>query len=117
MIKVVFVGDEPGRLNINKDIAFVGTRSMETLAKWIKTIQPDYYVCYNSHTSENLDKIDSLYKNNFNVVALGNKASNRLKKLNITHYKLPHPSGLNRNLNDHQKLSLDLALCRLYIGH
>ena len=116
MTKIIFVGDEPGRLNLNKDIAFVGAKSFETLISWIKTIQPDYYVCLNSHTPENLDKINALYNADFKVVALGNKASNRLKKLNIEHYKLPHPSGLNRQLNDVAKLNLDLKHCKYYIG-
>lgn len=36
------------------------------------------------------------------VVALGNFVSDALSTLRIYHFKLPHPSGLNRLLNDKQ---------------
>lgn len=34
------------------------------------------------------------------VIALGNFASEALAKVSIPHFQLPHPSPLNRNLND-----------------
>jgi len=34
------------------------------------------------------------------IVAIGNFASTVLARLNITHYKLPHPSPRNRMFND-----------------
>ena len=34
------------------------------------------------------------------VIALGNVASDALKKVGVDHFKMPHPSGLNRQLND-----------------
>ena len=41
------------------------------------------------------------------VLALGNFPSSALDKINVSHYKLPHPSGLNRKLNDkHYELSM-----------
>lgn len=34
------------------------------------------------------------------IIALGSKAAWILKQLNVSYLKLPHPSGLNRQLND-----------------
>jgi hypothetical protein len=100
MIKAVFVGDEPSRLNVNSNIAFVGSKSFATLVDWINHLRPDFYVCKNSHTEDDLYDVRTLVKNGFKAIALGNKASVRLEKLGIKHYKMPHPSGLNRKLND-----------------
>lgn len=115
MTKVVFVGDEPSKLNIRSDIAFVGSRCFSTLVEWITNLAPDYYICINSGP-EDLDKILDLYHMaNFKVIALGNKASERLSKLGIGHRILPHPSGLNRMLNDKETVSMALYNCRAYI--
>jgi|SRR5688500_16854115 len=39
------------------------------------------------------------------IVALGKSASNILDKLGLSYLEMPHPSGLNRKLNDKQWLS------------
>lgn len=49
------------------------------------------------------------------VVALGNFASNVLKKINVDHFTLPHPSGLNRKLNDREYELKVLSECHEYI--
>lgn len=36
----------------------------------------------------------------FKIVALGGVASAVLKRMGVDHFKLPHPSGRNRQLND-----------------
>lgn len=113
MIKAVFVGDEPSRLNRNIDIAFVGARCFPTLVEWIAKLPVDYYVCINSNKQSDLDKIKCLADNGFKVVALGNKASRRLK--DMEHYMLPHPSGLNRKLNNKQELALRMLKCCDYL--
>ena len=111
MIKVVFVGDEPSPTNISHQIAFVGAKCFERLVGWIKYLQPDYYICLNSNTDDDMLGIESLVDAGFQVVALGNKASKRLQKYDIDHWKLPHPSGLNRKLNDEKAMALELLAC------
>ena len=115
MIKVVFVGDEPSKTNVSPDIAFVGAKCFNTVVKWIKELNPDYYVCLNSDTISQLSDIKKLEKAGFKVIALGAKASERLEKMLIPHCVLPHPSGLNRKLNNKQKLALDFYHAHSYI--
>ena len=49
------------------------------------------------------------------VIALGNVASNSLKKLNKDHFKMPHPSGLNRQLNDKEFEKKKIKECYNYL--
>lgn len=116
IVNVVIVGDSPSRLNINSNIAFVGSKCFSNVVGWIKYLQPDYYICLNSNTNDNMYDILDLYKkSNFKVIALGNKASERLAKENIKHFKLPHPSGLNRKLNDENYVLQQLQIAHNFI--
>jgi 1,6-anhydro-N-acetylmuramate kinase len=49
------------------------------------------------------------------VIALGNFPSAVLSKLSVDHFTLPHPSGLNRKLNDKDYELMMLDRCRDYI--
>jgi len=112
MSRVVFVGDAPTHRNVNIAIPFVGTKSLDTLEQWILILGPTYYVCYNSWHEDDLNKIQILRDAGFKVIALGAAASTRLTKRGIEHFQLPHPSGLNRKLNDKKKLYALLYKCR-----
>lgn len=50
------------------------------------------------------------------VIALGGFASQVLHKLGVEHFKLPHPSGRNRLLNDRNYEAEQLKLCREYLN-
>lgn len=50
------------------------------------------------------------------VIALGNFASEALDSLSVSHYKLPHPSGLNRMINDRELVLDRLEECRKYLA-
>ena len=50
------------------------------------------------------------------VIALGGFASAALKKIGIEHFTMPHPSGLNRKLNDRDYELKMLRDCHEYIG-
>lgn len=116
MIKAVFVGDEPSKTNVSPDVAFVGAKCFPTVVKWIKELNPDYYVCLNSDTVSQLSDISKLAKAGFKVIAFGNKASERLVKWNVPHIMMPHPSGLNRKLNDKQAMALELMTAHSYLA-
>tara|TARA_Y100000592_G_C5403034_1_gene284138 strand:- start:630 stop:1064 length:435 start_codon:yes stop_codon:yes gene_type:complete len=49
------------------------------------------------------------------IIALGNFPSDALKKIGIKHFKLPHPSPLNRLLNDPNYTKKTLRKCKRYI--
>lgn len=110
MICAIFVGDEPSKLNISTDIAFAGAKCFPRLIEWIKFLNPDYYICLNSDTISQLSDIRKLQNRGFKVIALGLKASKRLKE--IPHARLLHPSGANRLIND--KLYVENELNRIY---
>lgn len=115
MIKVVFVGDSPSNTNVHPEIAFIGAKCFNTLVEWIKQLPIDYYICFNSNDADLSLKLDALTNEGFKVIALGNKASDRLTGWKIGHYKLPHPSGLNRKLNDKRWVALELFFCCTYL--
>jgi hypothetical protein len=116
MTKVVFVGEEPSKLNVDPNIPFVGARCFKTLVSWIKELQPDYYVCLNCSKLEDIDKLLKLYcKGEFSVIALGNKASKTISKYGIEHHKMPHPSGKNFKLNNKQYVALELYHAHSYL--
>ena len=59
--------------------------------------------------------IMSYISDNTIILALGNFVSDSLKKMKIDHFKLPHPSGLNRKLNDKEYVKRILRYCKFYI--
>lgn len=123
---IYFIGDEPSKQNIDSEIAFVGTRSYKTLLMWIATmdldinevmlanknqLQPGKWVVVNTkNLTSDIDPV------NDKVIALGQNASDYLKALDVEHYKMEHPSGLNRNLNDMQYVKKKLKECKEYIN-
>ena len=50
-----------------------------------------------------------------NVLALGEFVSLALNRLNVEHFKLPHPSPLNRSLNDKEYEKQVLEQCKDYL--
>lgn len=116
MKKVVFVGDTASKLNVDSSIAFVGAKCFNTLVSWIGTVSPDYYICLNSDTRRSINQIKALYLQNFKVIALGELASSRLQREDLAHFKLPHPSGLNRQLNDTEFVANKLREAKEYIN-
>lgn len=104
MVKVLFVGDTPSRLNLRTDVPFVGAGCFKRLVEWINYINPDYYICLNA--SQDMDKISDLVTyEGFKVIALGNAAMERLEDAHISALYLPHPSGRNRLLNDENAIA------------
>ena len=65
----------------------------------------------NGKRNESLKVTSNYHK----VIALGNVASDSLKKINVEHFKMPHPSGLNRQLNDKQFEKNKIKECYNYL--
>ena len=121
---VYFVADAPTAKNLSPAVPLVGTDSYKTLLKWIGEMDVDitrvrlYNQCdgpFNSRMSQvTLNKAIELQQ--IKVIALGQNAANYLAKVGINEFfLLPHPSGLNRLLNDKKYVDLKLGACKQYI--
>lgn len=115
-MKYVFVGDRPSPYNKDPKIAFLGTKSYVTLMHWIGQLQ----LHYSEIEIINKDDIPFYFGKKCRFIALGNDATDELsmwsKEWNLDFFKLPHPSGLNRKLNDKEFMRQELAKCREWIS-
>ena len=111
MYLVLIVGDEP----VSKcGTPFKDAKCWPRLESWIKQLSiSDYLLC--NRTDEDFSDVARFHFGP--IIALGTQASLALTKLEIPFYKLPHPSGLNRLLNDKQFVDNKLKDCKHYIKH
>lgn len=118
-VKAIFVGDEPNKNAVNRT-PFVHAKCASRLQEWIDYLIGDEdYVIVNQCDVSSHDILCMSTAYDCMVIALGNKASKHLSAIatiKVTHFKLPHPSGLNRQLNDKAKLFLKLRECKRYLG-
>lgn len=120
-MNVLFVGQNPSRDNLTKE-AFIGSKSGNTLLAWIRYLNVDKCRLFNASTKlgkvtqKNVRRdLKAITQGYDIVIALGNYASKALTKRNIDHFKLPHPSGLNRKLNDLEYIKNQLDFCKAFI--
>lgn len=117
-MKVLFVGSNPSYSASTLDPFCSSTMSGKILSRWLSLISiegctylfcnvADYKKPNNRALSrkEIVDNLESLSKkiqllSPDKIVALGNTAATALTLLQLPHYTMPHPSGLNRQLND-----------------
>lgn len=136
-MNAIFVGCNPSLKNTDVRVPFEGTRSGVVLVEWLKILglSRDSYRLLNltdmatkSQTQlkkSDINLLDFHYQLAFTyfstwidfpkVVALGTLPSWALKKLEIEHFALPHPSGLNRKLNDKTFVKEQLQQCKKYL--
>lgn len=108
--RVMFVGLNPGNKRIKTSVD--DNQSLKRLHKWVRAIGIKHFSFVNcthapgNPTVKELAKDVSFLKEcivNMDydaVIALGNTASAILKKLDIEHLKMPHPSPRNRKFNE-----------------
>jgi hypothetical protein len=115
---VAFVGQNPSAK------ASKNGNTFPRLVDWVNKLGLDTYTFMNAYphpgkcsvSQVNLDNLrKALYKFN-KVVALGNFAAEALTKAGIHHFKLPHPSPLNRQINDDRFINKCLDECREYLN-
>ncbi len=119
---VLFIGDRPTESNVDKNVAFVGTKSYRTLLLWCAEMNLQTYQVFMmnafsysgepAHLAYALSNVQP-----HKVVTLGIRARKRLKKdfPSVEFFDLPHPSGLNRGLSDKVKLTRQLKECKKFI--
>lgn len=49
------------------------------------------------------------------IVVLGSKVSDILRLMGVEHFKMPHPSGLNRQMNNKPFIEEQIRLCKEYL--
>lgn len=115
MLKILFIGSNPSHRASSTEAFTEDTVSGRILRSWIEgiegTILFDNIVSSvtenNRPLNENekalaqvslLERINEIHPDR--IVALGKAASGVLTKLGLKHLEMPHPSGLNRKLND-----------------
>jgi hypothetical protein len=119
---VLFLSQNPAKPeNVKRPL--VGTRSYRTFQAWLKALGSPDHVLLNA--SDRLGKVTwrdyrsrpvmEALSRCTHFIALGAYASGLLELLEVKHFQLPHPSGLNRKLNNSEELEQQLRLCRIYI--
>ena len=113
MDKVIIVGQNPS--SVEKSGTF--RKLNQWTAEWKLNSGYDFMNCSEEYGQKYTIDYDSLKVTSKydKVIALGNVASNSLKKLNIDHFKMPHPSGLNRQLNDKEFEKTKIKECYNYL--
>lgn len=84
--------------------------TFKRLEKWCDTVGIKHFSFVNAFdeytppklSKVNYSRLESLSKEYDKIVALGDFVGRALNRVHIEHLSMPHPSGLNRKLNDSQ---------------
>lgn len=118
MRKILLVGDKPSFKNLDPRIAFVGTPSYKTLQRWLTVIVPEKadIVAINRVDPGFTTHLISCSLEGRKIIACGEEAANALRNFGVVNFfKLPHPSGRNRNLNNKKFVAEILQKCKAWI--
>ena len=105
-MKVLVIGHSPSS---REYCPRKGNPSINRLNGWLDECGVEIYsfsnACAHHAVSLKKDNIDRTFiyeiANTYHkILGLGNEVNNILKKMDIEHFSLPHPSPLNRKLND-----------------
>lgn len=123
---IIFVGDKPSSKMKPGDRPFQDAACEKRLMEWITYLTvttANSYKIVNSNTPQDMSYITDCYARfekikgcEVRCVALGNNASNRLKACGVPHFKLSHPSGRNKQLNDKTFIEQKLKECREWLN-
>jgi len=112
----IFIGMNPSKARLRKGCALF------RLYEWFDYMDLDVVAFTNLSPDPYWDKtqVDRslLYaslRGHGSVVALGGLVSTHLSRLSIEHFTLPHPSPLNRQINDEKFISHKLDLCKNFL--
>ena len=135
-MKILFLGSNPSVKSATLEPFWKNTNSMATLSKWIEQlplndkVELHFLNISNTPTEENRPLRVSEIKSNLSrleediirlqperIVALGRSAERALTFLGTSHYCMPHPSGLNRKLNDGDFMQEKIMGLQTYIDN
>lgn len=109
----IIVGQNPG-----------SGRSIKTLHQWTNQIGLESFEFTNAThikgdvklSDANIEDLKEKCQGHDKVVALGQYASCALRKAGVEHFQMPHPSGLNRQLNNKDFVEMKLNEFKNYIN-
>ncbi len=114
-IKVLLLGSNPSIRSASDFAFFLDSKSGVTLQGWISGIEADFFYgnvsdiktennrpLTRAEIKASLPSLLAKLKQDTpdRIVALGKTAHSALTLLRLPHLEMPHPSGLNRQLND-----------------
>lgn len=136
-MKVVFIGSNPSQRSSSIVPFYYDTKSMAILTEWMNELY-DLGCRHESHHFLNVSnaptpgnrplKVSEIHAELIGlegrissispdrVIALGRTAEKALTLLRIPHYAMPHPSGLNRKLNDKAYITEKIKGLSIYLN-
>lgn len=120
-IKVIVIGMNPSTLPADEKIR--KNHTIDRLFQWMTKVGVKHFSftnCVHDSGVVTLKDVDRDFLltclNGYDkIIALGGFASAALKRLDINHFKLPHPSPRNRALNDKSYEIEMLSSCENYL--
>ena len=128
---ILFVASNPSKFNKDPKVAMIGSKSERVFNRFVKDLGVgDSYMVVNVAsvvTDDNRPlKVSEYDLQNLiaytthpsvtKVIALGNTAADALNRIDQEFFKLPHPSPLNRFLNNEVQVEAVLGACKEWIG-
>lgn len=110
---ILLIGDAPSACT-DPGQAFKGAKCEQRLLQWVDYIRGhEWYIIINRVEPDFNVYVAMAVAEGDPIVALGQNASKAL--YDIPHYKLPHPSGVNRQLNDIGFIRQKLDECKEFV--
>ena len=130
--KTLLIGSNPSNKSPDNSPFHVSTRSRSIVDEWFKEIDTQDRVFLNISNEKkegnkalNMKEIQSRLPDlsgqlckfeGYKIVTLGKTASKALTLLRVDFYELPHPSGLNRLLNDKNYIAEKIKGLQSYLS-
>lgn len=120
MTKVLVIGMNPS----GRDLKHKKGPTLSKLESWMNSLAVEHFSFINCadvpgkiNTSDiDYNRLCTLTSQYSKILALGALVSNTLNTINVAHFKLPHPSPLNRLLNDKTFEKKTLSDCKDYLN-
>ncbi len=113
---IIFVGDKPSPKMKPGAEPFEGAACEQRLKDWISYVMPvdsTYMIVNQTEGIKLTGWLSVAIYHNYPVIALGNNAHKAVEYMEP--FKLPHPSGRNRQINDKEFIAKKLAECKAHI--
>jgi hypothetical protein len=119
--KVLVIGMNPSTKPTLKGKPNATFRKLE---QWMTQCNVDYFSFCNTfdetseakHSKVDFKRLCTLTSQYDKILALGGFVSVCLNKVNVDHFKLPHPSPRNRLLNDKSYEKKIITQCKVYLN-